>query len=254
MTTPKRRIVAALALTAVAAGAVYWFMQRPDPALHHPDHDAPIDIATTDATPREGAPESAPTSPPRQRHGVVRMGDPVHSPKTEAEVAWLNRHLFPSADEAQRGAASATMRDPLPRGGPYTPADLIRASALGALDPTRRDEAVAYLSGAAVDGSIYALEELGRFHSIGPKRDPVTSEAYFRASMLRGNWPVTMRMRPRLANVQDQMADMLAAQIIVNLNRERRRRNLPPLGYDPRPGLDDTVRWMMMVERNAPGR
>ena len=185
MTTPTRRILAALALTASVVGAAYWFMQRPDPALHDLDFDASAVTAPSDAAPPPRTPGSAPTSPPRPRHGVVRMGDPVHSPKTEADVAWLNRHLFPSAEEAQRGAASATMRDPLPPGGPYTPADLNRATALGALDPSRRDEAAAYLSGAALDGSIYALEELGRFHSVGPKRNPVVSEPSLAAAVRR---------------------------------------------------------------------
>jgi len=89
MTTPKRRIVAALALTAVAAGAVYWFMQRPDPALHHPDHDAPADIATTDAAPREGTPESAPTSPRRPRHGGRSLRDAGVTPQALLGIAPL---------------------------------------------------------------------------------------------------------------------------------------------------------------------
>lgn len=226
-------VVGAFAVVGVAA-LVAW--QFASPAADAPRGHAPagdVEIGGTVA----GSSAAPPRSP-------MRIGDPLQQPKTDAEVAWLVRHAYPTQDEmneAWAGFPAATEFDA--RDG-VTPREILRAELYALTRPADAKRAEAFLGEAAADGSISALEALGRVYSAGARRDPVKSEAYYRASMLRGNWPVAMRLAPRLERQDDLIAELMAHQVIRNLNRMRAARGLPPLGYDPRPGLDEFSRAM----------
>ena len=225
-------VVGAFAVAGVAA-IVAWHFASPTadaPRGHAPSSE--VDIGDVAATPRA-------VVPPRSR---MRIGDPLQQPKTEAEVAWLVRHAYPTQDEmnaAWAGLPSATEFDA--RDG-ITPREILRAELYAMQRPADARRAEAFLGQAAADGSIHALEALGRVYSVGARKDLVKSEAYYRASMLRGNWPAAMRLAPTLPRPDDIVAELMAHQVISNLNRMRAARGLPPLGYDPRPGLDEFSR------------
>ena len=229
-----RGLTGAIAVAAAAAIVAWWLAS---PAAEVPRGRAPADeveVGDTAAGPRAAV-------PPRSR---MRIGDPLHQPKTEAEVAWLVRHAYPTQDEmneAWAGLPAATEFDA--RDG-ITPREILRAELYALQRPADAKRAEDFLAQAAADGSIHALEALGRVYSAGARRDPVKSEAYYRASMLRGNWPVAMRLAPPLKRQDDLIAELMAHQVISNLNRMRAARGLPPLGYDPRPGLDAFSRAM----------
>ena len=227
-------VVGAFAVAGIAALVVWQFAS---PAADAPREHAPAgDVEIGGAVAGRSA-AATPRSP-------MRIGDPLQQPKTEAEVAWLVRHAYPTQDEmneAGSGFPAATEFDA--RDG-ITPREIVRAELYALMRPADAKRAEAFLGEAAADGSIHALEALGRVYSAGPRRDPVKSEAYYRASMLRGNWPVAMRLAPPLPRQDDLVAELMAHQVISNLNRMRAARGLPPLGYDPRPGLDEFSRAM----------
>lgn len=225
-------VLGAFAVAAVAAMVAWWFAS---PTANAPRERAPADnveIGDTVAGPRAAV-------PPRSR---MQIGDPLQQPKTDAEVAWLVRHAYPTADEVNEGGRGVPAPTEFDARDGITPREILRAELYALMRPADAERADAFLGEAAADGSIYALEALGRVYSTGARRDPVKSEAYYRASMLRGNWPIAMRLAPKLPRPDDLIADLMAHQIIGNLNRMRAARGLPPLGYDPRPGLDEFSR------------
>lgn len=236
--TRRRRNAAAIMLVALA-GAALWFA-----AQHHFGFDAEADQDPTErveAAVTHGADLSAVTSrsPAQRRERPVRMDDPIYGTGNASELAWLNRHLYPSEIERRDAAAAGpSAREDLLKRGPSTPTQLVRASAYMLAYPHDERTGARFLERAAIEGSIYALEELGLVYSTGPLQNRVLSEAYYRAAMLRGHWGLAFRLAPRLTDQQDLFADLRAHQIISTMNRVRRRKGRPPLAYDERPGLD----------------
>lgn len=229
----KRAWFVVATLAAVVAFGAYMLSSREEEA-------PPLPVLVPLA---DGGQSAPPSSADAQRpRSPMRIGDPLQQPKTEADVEWLVRNAFPTQDEmneAGAGIASATEFD---YSDGVTPREILRAELYAMQRPADAKRAEEFLGRAAADGSIYALESLGRVFSVGPLRNPVRSEAYYRASMLRGNWPAAMRLAPKLPRQDDIIAELMAHQVINNLNRMRASRGQPPLAYDARPGLDEFSR------------
>lgn len=195
-------------------------------------------------------PAGTPWSTAQQREHPVRKDDPIYGTEDAAELAWVNRHLYPSEAERRDAAAAApSARDDLLKRGPYTPTQLARASAYMLAYPHDARTGAQFLERAAIEGSIHALEELGLMYSTGPLRNRVLSEAYYRAAMLRGHWGLAFRLAPGLTQQQALFAELRAHQIVSNMNRVRRREGRPPLVYDERPGLDRVMKALVEEAR-----
>lgn len=185
------------------------------------------------------------TQRPADRY-LVTMGDPFLEPRSEAEVEWLRRNKYPNAAAREDAARFASELDFDHRDG-VEAVEIIAAEQFAHQHPDNRSRAVQFLNEAAISGSTYALETLARL-SESPA-DPVTSEAYYRASALRGDWNARLRVKPDLTREQEMLADLLAHQVIDNLQRQRRQRGLPELNTDLRPGLDWFLQQVKEAER-----
>lgn len=179
---------------------------------------------------------------------LVAMGDPFLEPRSEAEIEWLRRNKYPNAAAREDAARFASELDFDHRDG-VEAVEIIAAEQFAHQHPDNRSRAVQFLNEAAISGSTYALETLARL-SESPA-DPVTSEAYYRASALRGDWNAHLRVKPDLTREQEMLADLLAHQVIDNLQRQRRQRGLPELNTDLRPGLDWFLQQVKEAERAA---
>lgn len=192
-------------------------------------------------------PLGAPQAASNERY-VLSMGDPFLEPRSEAEVAWLRRNAYPNAAAREDAARFASEFDFDTRDG-IEGIEILAAEQFARQHPDNRRRAIAFLDEAAISGSTYALETLARL-SESPV-DPVTSEAYYRASALRGNWNAHMRVRPDLTPDQDMLANLLAHQVVDNLQAQRRQRGLPDLRVDHRPGLAELLREIKAAEKQA---
>lgn len=180
----------------------------------------------------KSAPEVSQSQPTR-----ISPGDSFYDGATADEIAWLNRHGFPSSSDYAKSGILVRRED---LRGPMTPLSLLQAQSLGIASEADRRFAVEYLGDAAVQGNLYALESLAGLFQHAKVNNVVLAESYFTASEMLGNWTVGLRMRQyNLDSVQQNTASLMAHQIIVNINRQRAGRGLPPLQYDSRPGLDD---------------
>lgn len=234
----RRRIAAAITLVAMA-GAALWFAAERHGGFEAAADQDPTEHVEAVIAQDTGMSAGTPWPPAHQREHPVRRDDPIYGTEDAAELAWLNRHLYPSeAERRDAAAAGPSAREDLLKRGPYTPTQLVRASAYMLAYPHDERTGARLLERAAIEGSIYALEELGLAYSTGPLRNWVLSEAYYRAAMLRGHWGLAFRLAPRMTDQQDLFANLRAHQIISNMNRVRRREGRPPLAYDERPGLD----------------
>lgn len=166
----------------------------------------------------------------------------MYAPKTDDELAWLKKNSFPSEEEMRTGASGRAQAGEFSISDGYSAFEILRAENYGLTNAEDRGRATDFLGRVAADGSIYALEALGNIYSAGPGKNIVQSEAYYRAAIIRGNWNAILRARPNMSRQDEMVADLMAQQIILNLNRARARRGLPPLEYDPRPGLDEFSR------------
>lgn len=232
----KRRVFVAIA--GLAAVAPLWLAID----MRSDDATAEARRANVQATAAAHAPGQDLTAAPRASQLVqpraprFRVGDTFYGIQTQAEADWRQRNLYPTPEELNAAATRWTARD---IEGPLTPALLARAERVALLDPALRASAVARLQEAAALGSIYALEALVNIHQF-QRRDPATAEAYARVAAMRGDW------RPRITtytldDVDRMRAELLAQKLMRDLERERRRRGLPPFTRDPPPGLDEVL-------------
>ncbi|MDH5832182.1 hypothetical protein QFW80_16815 [Luteimonas sp. M1R5S18] len=251
MTSRQTWILGVVAAAALIAGLLWFKNDRTDA----PASDEIVAVPNSEYS---GAPDGASSAveSPRQRSRSgkeekgyeVSMGDPFLEPRSEAEVEWLRRNRYPSA--AARSDAAQFMASELDfdhRDG-IEAIEIVAAEQYARQHPDNRERAVEFLNEAAISGSTYALETLGRLHG---SADPVTSEAYFRAAAHRGDWNAHLRVKPPLTSEQEMLASLLAHQVIENLELQRRRRGLPALGNDQRPGLDQFLRQIKEAERAA---
>lgn len=184
---------------------------------------------------------SSPLAAQPFRH-EVRIGDPLFEPKTQEEADWLNRQSFPSHEEMVQAAEGNTDPQLLDIHRGVNPTAIINAERIAIGQPEMRDRAIDYLIQAASQGSIYALQALGRVYSSPDIGNPIRSEAYYRAAEMRGDWNSGLRIKAPLNNEQSYVAGLLAHQALSQIDSERARRNLGPLRPDPRPGLDSLLR------------
>lgn len=188
----------------------------------------------------KGSRKAEPQAISRASVGHEIKGDySIYAPNTTDELKWLKKNSFPSDEEMRAGASGRAQAGEFSISDGYTAFEILRAENYGIANVQDRERAVDFLGRAAADGSIYALEALGNVYSIGAGKNVVQSEAYYRAAIIRGNWSAILRARPGISRQDEILADLMAQQIILNLNRARAGRGLPPLGYDPRPGLDE---------------
>lgn len=176
--------------------------------------------------------------------GKVKLGDEFYEANTPELVDWLNRRGFPSQQVLQSGARAFYPNLGTVNG--YPPESVVYAEQLARSSPGRRDEAIAHLTGAAVAGSTYALEALGRTYEDGPNRNIVEAEAYFRVAEHMGDWSIGLTPRKwTLSHEQALVSSILAQQIRLRIDRTRKQAGLPPLTPDMKPGLDEFANAMM---------
>ena len=172
----------------------------------------------------------------------IQTGDDLYPSETTAGIDWLNRNGFPSSFELSQQSNRFSDVDEINiRDGATAPEllDLERLS--NSQNEEVRKEALKKLNESAAFGSMFALEVLARAHTVAPNKNFVWSEAYYRASEIRGNWAVALRLRPRLTETEQLAADLTAQLILQNANKLRAQHGLPPLVYDARPGLEQTI-------------
>ena len=254
------RAVAICLILAVGSTAWYTWRKPTDSAQQpvgselvvggsHGERDVPnIAVQSADSAAVPGTPRAASNG-----RYIVSMGDPFLEPRSEAEVAWLRRNAYPNAAALEDAARFASDFHLDKRDG-IEGIEILAAEQFARQHPDNRPRAIEFLNEAAISGSIYALETLARL-SVSPA-DPVMAEAYYRASALRGNWNANMRIRPDMTPDQDILANLLAHQVLENLQAQRRQRGLPDLRVDTRPGLAELLRKIKEAERQAaaPGR
>jgi hypothetical protein len=113
--------------------------------------------------------------------------------------------------------------------------DLAQASMLIG-NPDRGDDAKTVLERGAQFGSAYALELLGNFYELN--RESEEAQAYFLASVMRGDWRNTHRWGTGNPS-RDRMVMMQALVILQQLDHARAQMGLPPLASNLRPGFED---------------
>lgn len=168
---------------------------------------------------------------------TIRPGDArLTETATPETISWLNTNKWPSTAAQRAGTApEVTLADLSMKDG-IDPVELVAAEAIASRSPELREQALSYLQSAAMNGSIYALFQLGRYYGSQSVGQPVRAESYYAAAYLRGDWlaPTFLRMYS-LNRKQQILAKMHAVQIIQELNERRARFGLPPLMMDPRP-------------------
>ena len=175
-------------------------------------------------TTTESASSFDPAQQDRAQSGMTGAADLAALPA-------LHRERIEVGDGAQAAQLPAD-------GRARSPADVVVAESVAMSDPVAKARALALLRGASEAGSSYALQSLARIAQLS-ERDPVKAEGYYRAALLRGDWLVGLREIPRLAPEQNYAADLRAARLLEQINRERRQRGLPALGVDLRPGAEE---------------
>lgn len=176
------------------------------------------------------------------RRTPIRLGDQLYPSETEDGIAWLNRNGYPTSQEQERQLGRSPVASQINIRDGATAEELLDLELLASsADEDARNEALSKLNQSAAFGSMFALELLARTHTAGPNRNFVWSEAYYRASEIRGNWGVAFRFRPRLTQTELLAAELTAQLILQNANTLRRQNGLGPLQFDPRPGLDQAI-------------
>lgn len=173
-----------------------------------------------------------------------QVGDALSAVRTEAELAWLVRNGYPSAEGLRDARLRQGARGPFNQKELLDPAAILDAEQLARIDPSRRSEALDFLATSAQSGSIYALETIARIYDEGVNgtSDPIRAAAYRGAAEIRGSWPAGLvNGRSQLTPQQDMYATLMAHQIIANIERSRQANDLPSLGIDTRPGLDELI-------------
>ena len=171
----------------------------------------------------------------------IKLGDPLFSPNSAEDVEWLRRNGYPSDEELRAGLNATPSALDLDIEDGISPAEVVMAASLGVMGPEQRNEATSFLNEAAVRGSVYALQATGEMLTHPAVANPVQSEAYLRASVLRGDWTGNIRTRAPLSHEQDLLASLMAQQVIDNIHKQRLSRGWPPLQADPRPGLNEVM-------------
>lgn len=245
----------------VLASAWFWRGRSPDtsvaavPTAVLPETATRADaVAVGSATKRSDSSANV----ERQIEGDARMklGDAFYDPKTPEELAWRLRHCYGSVAQRKMGGDRSYAGQPLRTGNLCSPVDIQHAGYLAMTSAGQREQALEFLQASAAAGSLNALEELSSVYAfISPTgvHDPVMSQAYARVAISRGDWGLAIsNMRAPLDPSETILSEIYGQQIMQDLNRRRQRQGLPPLAYDPQPGMPspDALREAMDRERN----
>lgn len=251
-------VIGALALVAIAGGALYWEKREvlADAEALDAIASSPLPAAVRGGEATQVS-DSAPRQAPRTAMAVkrIRVGDPLYPSADDAGIAWLEKNGYPSAFEFSATSGRRPMLADINLKDGISATELLDLELLAAQDEEARQQAVAQLNQAVAMGSMYALEVLGRVYA--SQRNYVWSEAYFKASQIRGNWAAELRMKPRLTSGEGVLAAIMAQQIIDSANIARQRNGLGPLAHDSRPGAEQAliaIRAQIAQERQQQGR
>lgn len=246
-----RRFALGFLMLAILLASIWLYGQRAA------EPDASVGSSTAAIRPREANTAGNAAGMPPGLHGKTPAGTPSESigpskPVVEAphdgpegarsdqDAAWLEAYGYPTeVESASAGSVNVPERIDPQDGAAITNA----AQAL--LDEHEHGKANASLLDAAANGSIYALVALGTFFE---PVDPILSQAYFRAAITRGDWMLALRMKPPLDTLQDAQATLLAIRLLEEFDRQRARRGLPPLEREVRPGLDDFLATLQVID------
>lgn len=142
--------LAGLSIVALAALGVSREMQGKavSPATGRAPEASALGLKQDKDTSAAGAPMQ-PRLPAKASPSSPRPGDPLSGAKTEADVAWLQRNGYPSAEAVQDALLRRGTRGPFNQKELQDPAAILDAEQLALLDPSRRSEALDFLAASA---------------------------------------------------------------------------------------------------------
>lgn len=194
----------------------------------------PLNDSTTVAPSSVVAPRESPA-----RQALAPSPDPIHDGLDAEQIAWRTRTGFPTSADLDASKVPIRREELI---GPVTPSRVHQAQFLGVVSAADRPYVVEYLERAAAGGSLYALDALGNLYAHPRANDPVMADAYYGVGIMLGNWiRVLGPSTYGLSDTQQQEARLTSLAILARLNRLRAASGLPPLQYDPAPGLDDLL-------------
>ena len=254
----KRISIALVGVAALLVGGVLFVVREPrSESFRNGAISSGVDTTGGRARPA-GEPSDSPSSAQARSNnasstnGRIRAGDPYYGTLSQEQAEWLNRNLYPTADEIRAAGSSFAALSANDFIGEPTPERLAKAETAALARPDLAEASKRYLGSAASLGSAYALEALGRVHARPPTASWVASEAYFMAAEANGNWSLAARPRPPLSDDLVALARMRAVQLRKNIESQRKARGLPPRAMDIRPGLDETLKAIEQRLRQDP--
>ena len=216
-------IVGLLGLLIALGTVLYFFREKEKPSTEPSLRSTDVTASRNKVDQPTTAPVSVSAVPVHgNRESSPKIGDPLSGAKTQADVAWLQRNGYPSAEMAQQVMTQRGAGAQLDQSRLIDPLAILSAEQLALFDPARRQEALDFLARSAQAGSIYALETLSRIYQGSDLFDPIRATAYMKAAEIRGNWAAGLALGKTELSAQQRMyATLMAHQIIQNLQRAR---------------------------------
>lgn len=239
--------MAAAVLIAVGFGVVSWFQGAASKDGMSPAPDtASTGVGRAASGPAPAFVAAPPEVPARNQvqrvESRLKIGDDYYAIRTQEELRWYERNGYPSRDTIQAAMSGWAGVADLNASDGISPWEMVRAEQLAVQRPDQSRQAVDFLEQAARQGSLYALEALGRVMSAPPFQNKLQAEAYYKAGELRGNWSAALRITPyELTQQESVLASLQAQQILDNIDHARGTAGLAPLARDVRPGLEQTL-------------
>lgn len=223
---------------------------RPSPPSPAAAPDASLPAVLTDG--------SAPANAGWRDPAAITLDDPLWSPGSVEEARWLTDNLYPSEAIFQESILTADQAAGFDGTEALDSLNLARAEYWAHRQPTDAAAAVMHMERSAASGSIYALRALSRYYGNREVANPVAAHAFDRIATMRGEWTPDA-MLPAIDPEQNWLADLYAADVLSQFNRARARSGRPPLGFTPRPGLDELLlgieeaQLRLLTGEDAPG-
>ncbi|MCC4596027.1 hypothetical protein NRY95_16025 [Xanthomonas campestris pv. phormiicola] len=183
--------------------------------------------------------------------GAMKIGDPLYGPKSQQDVKWLMSHGYPTQAQLQAALSSRQTLAELQSKSKLSPVDVIQAGQLAMSDSSISEAAIEVMNKAAVDGSVFALQEISRTASSPSVNDPIRAAAYKKAAEMRGDWGSALLGDTTGLNAEQSIiANAMSYQIIENINRARAQNGSAPLVNEARPGVDEFLSGIMKQMKN----